>query len=336
MTKTHSRAEIGAQGEQLAVEHLRGLGWQIVERNWRCRYGELDVVAADERGLVFVEVKTRTGDQFGGAVAAVTPAKVRRLRRLAGPAGRAASRRLVGGAHRRRRDHDRAPPHPGDHPSAGGGVMALGRAFSVAVRGVEGHIVEIEADISNGLPGVHLVGLADAALQESRDRVRAAITNCHFEWPQTRLTLALSPATLPKMGSVYDLALATVVLAAQGKKAWPKLEKSVLLGELALDGRVRPVKGVLPAVLAAQRHGWPTVVVPIENLAEASLVDGVEVWGARTPGRCTRGWPARGSCRRASTIRDRRRRSRSTWPTWWVSPRRAPRSRWRPRAGTTW
>lgn len=162
--------------------------------------------------------------------------------------------------------------------------MALGRAFSVAVRGVEGLIVEIEADISNGLPGVHPVGLADAALQESRDRVRAAITNCGFDWPQTRLTLALSPATLPKMGSVYDLALATVVLAAHGKKAWPKLEKTVLLGELALDGRVRPVKGVLPAVLAAQRHGWPSVVVPIDNLAEASLVDGVEVWGARTLG----------------------------------------------------
>jgi len=162
--------------------------------------------------------------------------------------------------------------------------MALGRAFSVAVRGVEGHIVEIEADISNGLPGVHLVGLADAALQESRDRVRAAINNCGFSWPQTRLTLALSPATLPKMGSVYDLALATAVLAAEGKKTWPKLERAVLLGELALDGRVRPVKGVLPAVLAAQRHGWPTVVVPVENLAEASLIDGVDVWGVSTLG----------------------------------------------------
>ena len=160
--------------------------------------------------------------------------------------------------------------------------MTLGRAFSVAMRGVEGHIVEIEADISAGLPGVHLVGLADAALQESRDRVRAAIKNCDFDWPQTRLTLALSPATLPKMGSVYDLALATAVLAAEGKKAWPRLEKTVLLGELALDGRVRAVKGVLPAVWAAQRQGWPAVVVPFDNLAEASLIDGIEVWGART------------------------------------------------------
>lgn len=162
--------------------------------------------------------------------------------------------------------------------------MSLGRAFSVAVRGLDGQIVEIEADITSGLPGVHLVGLPDAALQESRDRVRAAITNCGNSWPMARLTLALSPATLPKMGSVYDLALASAVLAAHGKKTWARLEKTVLLGELALDGRVRPVKGVLPAVLAAKREGWPAVVAPVDNLAEASLVDGIEVWGVRTLG----------------------------------------------------
>ncbi|GFG49785.1 hypothetical protein CQY20_04080 [Mycolicibacterium agri] len=160
--------------------------------------------------------------------------------------------------------------------------MALGRAFSVAVRGLEGEIVEIEAHIASGLPGVHLVGLPDAALQESRDRVRAAITNCGNDWPQSRLTLALSPATLPKMGSVYDVALAAAVLSAHGKKKWARLEKTVLLGELALDGRVRPVKGVLPAVLTAKRQGWPVAVVPLDNLREASLVDGIEVLGART------------------------------------------------------
>jgi len=162
--------------------------------------------------------------------------------------------------------------------------MALGRAFSVAVRGLDGHIVEIEAHIASGLPGVHLVGLADAALQESRDRVRAAITNCGGDWPQSRLTLALSPATLPKMGSVYDLALAMSVLSAQQKTQWDRLEKTVLLGELALDGRIRPVTGVLPAVLAAKREGWQAVVVPVDNIAEASLVDRIDVWGARTLG----------------------------------------------------
>lgn len=160
--------------------------------------------------------------------------------------------------------------------------MALGRAFSVAVRGLDGDIVEIEADITSGLPGVHLVGLPDAALQESRDRVRAAITNCGNTWPMSRLTLALSPATLPKTGSLYDIALACAVLSANRTKPWHRLEKTVLLGELALDGRVRAVRGVLPAVLAAKRQGWPVIVVPIPNLAEASLVDGIEVLGVTT------------------------------------------------------
>lgn len=160
--------------------------------------------------------------------------------------------------------------------------MALGRAFSVAVRGLAGEMVEIEADLTSGLPGFHLVGLPDAAVQESRDRVRAAITNCGNTWPNSRLTVALSPATLPKAGSLYDVALAAAILSAGREKPWYRLAKTVLLGELALDGRIRPVRGVLPAVLAAKNHGWPTVVVPVGNLAEASLVDGIEVRGAST------------------------------------------------------
>lgn len=160
--------------------------------------------------------------------------------------------------------------------------MALGRAFSVAVRGLDGEIVEIEADITAGLPGFHLVGLPDAAVQESRDRVRAAVTNAGNSWPNSRLTVALSPATLPKAGSLYDIALAAAVLCANRRRPWPRLGRTVLLGELALDGRIRPVRGVLPAVLAAKRRGWPVVVVPAGNLAEASLVEGIEVFGVRT------------------------------------------------------
>lgn len=160
--------------------------------------------------------------------------------------------------------------------------MALGRAFSVAVRGLDGTIVEIEADVTAGLPGVHIVGLPDAALQESRDRVRAAVTNGGNTWPKSRLTLALSPATLPKTGSLYDIALACAVLSAGRRTPWYRLEKTVLLGELALDGRVRPVQGVLPAVLTAKQQGWPAVVVPSANLAEASLVEGIEVYGVGT------------------------------------------------------
>src|ERR671917_1611885 len=112
--------------------------------------------------------------------------------------------------------------------------MALARAWSVALRGVDGHVVEIEADIGGGLPGVHLVGLPDAALQESRDRVRAAVVNSGRSWPNERVVLALSPATLRKAGSGFDLALACGVLAAAEQAPQEPLEGTVLLGELAL------------------------------------------------------------------------------------------------------
>jgi len=160
--------------------------------------------------------------------------------------------------------------------------MALGSAHSVAVNGVDGQLVEIEADLGQGLPGVHLVGLPDAALQESRDRVRAAVTNSGQSWPSRRITLALSPATLPKVGSVYDLALACAVLCAAGSVPGGRLAETVLLGELALDGRVRRVRGVLPCVLAARQAGWPRAVVPLEALGEAALVRGIEVLGTRS------------------------------------------------------
>ncbi|MFE7801155.1 YifB family Mg chelatase-like AAA ATPase [Nocardia sp. NPDC057440] len=158
--------------------------------------------------------------------------------------------------------------------------MALGRAHSVAVTGVDGLLVEIEADIGQGLPSVHLVGLPDTALQESRDRVRSAVANSGEKWPDGRVILALSPATLPKVGSVYDIALATAVLDAAGVIPSERLAKTVLLGELALDGRVRGVRGILPAVIAARNAGRQTVIVPESAMAEAGLVDGITVYGA--------------------------------------------------------
>jgi hypothetical protein len=155
--------------------------------------------------VIFVEVKTRTSDQFGRAQEAVTPDKVRRLRRLTGLwlAGQGHSWARADRCHRRA---DRTAAQPRDHPSARGGVMTLGRAFSVAVRGVDGEIVESKPIPPPGCRACIWSGCPTRALQESRDRVRAAITNCGNSWPIARLTLTLSPATVPKMGSVYDLA----------------------------------------------------------------------------------------------------------------------------------
>ncbi|MDT7701560.1 MAG: magnesium chelatase family protein [Pseudonocardiales bacterium] len=161
-------------------------------------------------------------------------------------------------------------------------MAALARVWSVALRGVEGVPVEIEAAIGGGMPGVHLVGLPDAALQESKDRVRSAVVNSGRQWPNERILLALSPATLRKTGSGFDLALACAVLAAAGVVDRGRLAGTVLLGELALDGRIRQVRGVLPCLLAARAAGLRRVVVPEVALAEAGLVDGLDVFGAGT------------------------------------------------------
>jgi magnesium chelatase family protein len=162
--------------------------------------------------------------------------------------------------------------------------MGLARVWSVALLGVEGHVVELEADVGGGLPGFHLVGLPDAALHESKDRVRAAIVNSKRVWPNERMVLALSPATLRKAGSGFDLALACGILAANQAVPAHRLHGAVLLGELALDGRLRPVRGVLPCLLAARAAGIRSAIVPEASLAEAALVGGIEVLGARDLG----------------------------------------------------
>lgn len=158
--------------------------------------------------------------------------------------------------------------------------MVLARAWSIALFGVDGITVEIEADIGGGKPKTTIVGLPDASLNEAKDRVRAAVRNSGLQWPDQLVTLGLSPAALPKGGSGYDLALALSVLVADRKAPPELLAGTVLLGELALDGRLRTVRGVLPCMLAARRSGLLRAIVPTAAMAEASLVGGLEVYGA--------------------------------------------------------
>jgi len=159
--------------------------------------------------------------------------------------------------------------------------MPLARAFSVALVGVRGHLIEVEADIANGLPATILVGLPDTALREARDRIRAAIVNSGESWPNSKITVGLSPAALPKRGSGFDLAIAVAILAADDSLPLTAPAGKMFLAELGLDGRLRPVPGVLPAVVAAEPDS-DTVVVAAQNAAEAALVPGVRVVGAST------------------------------------------------------
>ncbi len=163
-------------------------------------------------------------------------------------------------------------------------MSGLARGWSVALVGVTGELVSIEADVGAGLPGFALLGLPDAALNESRDRVRAAVANSGEAWPKHKVTVSMSPADLHKRGSRFDLALAAIVLAADGQVPAEELADRVLLGELGLDGGLRVVRGVLPAVAAAARAGITRFVVPEPNAAEAALVEGIEVLGVRSLG----------------------------------------------------
>jgi len=162
--------------------------------------------------------------------------------------------------------------------------MVMARTLALALSGVDGQVVEVEADLSAGLPGLTFTGLADVSVVEARERIRAAVLNSGGEWPNRRITIALLPADVRKVGSRFDLALAVVVLAAAGAVPGDAIAGRAWIAELGLDGQLRSVRGVLPAVVAARRAGVRQVVVAEANAAEAALVSGIEVRAARTLG----------------------------------------------------
>jgi magnesium chelatase family protein len=156
-----------------------------------------------------------------------------------------------------------------------------GKMVSACLHGIEGRLIQVEVDISNGLPHIALVGLPDTAVRESAERVRAALRNSGFSFPMERITVNLAPADLRKEGSAFDLAIAAAILATSGQVKAERLAGKLLLGELALDGSVRPVPGVLPMVHGARQSGLGGVLLPAGNVQEALVIDGIEVYGIR-------------------------------------------------------
>ena len=154
--------------------------------------------------------------------------------------------------------------------------MTLARVKSISLSGLKGEIVDIEVDISDGLPGYSLLGLPDAALLESRERVRSALLNSGAPWPNQRVTVSLSPAWLHKSGSGFDLPIAIALLLAQGILESQDLSDIVFLGELALDGSVKPIRGILPALLAAAERGVHRALIPRENFSEATGIERIK------------------------------------------------------------
>ena len=154
--------------------------------------------------------------------------------------------------------------------------MALAKVHSCAIVGLDGELVDVEIDIARGMPAFSIVGLPDAAVQEAKDRVRSAIQNSGFPFPKSRITVNLAPADLRKEGPAYDLPIAVGILIAS-QQGFGNVGKTVFLGELALDGKVRHAQGVLPMVGLAKERGIETVCVPEADAGEASLIDGIQI-----------------------------------------------------------
>ena len=155
--------------------------------------------------------------------------------------------------------------------------MSVAITRGISLTGLEGEVVEIEVDVSQGLPGYQLLGLPDAALHEARDRIRSAICNSGKRWPNNKVTVSLSPAWLPKSGSGFDLPISVAILSATQQIPFIELNETILIGELSLEGTIRPIRGLLPMLLAAEKHGLRRAIVPEGNYSEARLVSKLEI-----------------------------------------------------------
>jgi magnesium chelatase family protein len=162
--------------------------------------------------------------------------------------------------------------------------ILLSRVFSSAVLGVDAYTVEVEVDIRQGLPSFATVGLPEAAVKESKDRVKSAINNSGYRFPDDRITVNLAPADIKKEGTGFDLPIALGILSATGVVPQGRLTEYLILGELSLDGRIKPVRGSLPMALLARDSGFRGMILPRENAREAAVVDGIEVLSVPTLG----------------------------------------------------
>jgi len=162
----------------------------------------------------------------------------------------------------------------------------LSRVLSSAVFGIDAYTVEVEVDIAQGLPAFATVGLPEGAVKESKDRVKAAVKNCGYEFPPRRITVNLAPADIKKEGAAFDLPMAIGILAATEIVQKNKLDRYFILGELSLDGQVKPVRGALPIAVAARDSGLRGILLPKENSREAAVVRGIDILPVNTLSDC--------------------------------------------------
>lgn len=158
----------------------------------------------------------------------------------------------------------------------------LAKIHSFGLLGIDAYPIEIEVDISSGLPAITLVGMADTCIRESRERVKSAIKNSGFRWPEGRTTVSLAPSDIKKEGACFDLAIALGILNASGALNTGILENCCILGELSLDGSLRPVQGVLPISIALSKSPIKNLLLPCQNAKEAAIAPGILVRPLKT------------------------------------------------------
>ena len=156
----------------------------------------------------------------------------------------------------------------------------LSKINSMGLNGIDGYLVGVETDIGNGLPAFDVVGLPDAAVKESRERVRAAMKNCGLTYPTQRITVNLAPANIKKAGPIYDLPIC-IGLLASSQQLNADLSNYAFVGEIALSGELRPIVGALPMAICAAENGIKNIILPAQNAAEAAVVKDLNVFGAR-------------------------------------------------------
>lgn len=291
-----SHLELGRVGEEEATQFLETLGWEILDRNVYFPIGEIDVVAMNGTELVFVEVRTRQAQNHGNspqsADESVGPKKLRNINLAAqcyieanqyDGAWRIDLIAVTVKDSKFEIEHIRNIAGDGGNDPIESGEIANAPSYEAArvsgiggvtLRGMEAIRVEAEVEITGGLFSISIVGLPDVSVRESRERVRAALRTMGFPL-KGRIAVNLAPADLPKEGALLDLPIALGMLCAQG--ALPATPHALYMGELALDGRLRRVRGAVPAALLARKLGVP-LYVPRENADEVGLVNGVRAF----------------------------------------------------------
>ena len=156
----------------------------------------------------------------------------------------------------------------------------VNKVTTATVIGLEAYKITVEIDVINSLPGISIVGLPDAAINEARDRVRSAIKNSNYTFPSKKVVINLAPADIKKVGTNFDLPIAVGILTEEGTIIPEKIEDYAFIGELSLDGKIRGVNGVLPIILGLKKSGIKNVIVPAQNANEAALADGINIYGA--------------------------------------------------------